>query len=303
MENILQDNRTDVTMNGSGQEDSKSLPNSPIDMQNSDGNREPCSQEKTRRYDHVVPNEIDQDIEMKVTDELKDFQVSEQKAKDVDSHMGTRIETTKALAVITPGDGSCFYHAISRYLRLNESKKEITILDLPTIVKKNVKEYEKKHQMFSHAEGRISKYMRHAINSFIYDNVNLLLRLFPLNNLFDDDVDVDVKTAREMLQSNAIESVSTDSEWAGTAQIFALSLMTWTPVCVWVKGIDQKYYILGTQTAIQLAEIERLFKEDFRLKAEFDVVMENVKTKNEKKNVIHLCLLYTSDAADECPAV
>lgn len=270
--------------------DSNSMSSNPTDdHMSSRGHPDSPFIQTSTSYDHVVPGEDDQQEGLKETVELQHDKENKPKHKEHYDEL-EQVETSKTLVIPTPSDGSCFYHAISRYLQVNERTNEIKIVDLQSIVKKNVKDYETKHQLFSHSEGKISKYLRHTINSFIYANVDLLLKLFHIKDLLDGDFNFDMKTAREMLQTNALQSVSQNTKWAGTAQIFVFSLMTLTPLCVWVKGVDHNYYVRGTQTAFQLAHIEKLFKEDFRLKSEFDAVTETVKIKNEKNTVINLLL-------------
>ena len=239
----------------------------------------------TNGYRHIIPNEAQDESDTKDTDRMN---ASNDRENQAYTYTSQTLENT--LIVPTPGDGSCFYHAISRYMTVNDRTKEITIIDLPARVTKNVKEYKKKHAQLMHTEGKISKYMRYTINSFIYDNVDLLVKLFPIGNLMDDDFDGDCKEACEMLKRNAIESTSSNSKWAGTAQLFALSLLTMTPLTVWVKGKDDNMYVRGTQTAFQLEEIKQNLKNDVQLQVQLNEARQDIRVRNDSDTMIHLLL-------------
>ena len=245
-----------------------------------------------QKYQHIIPNQAEDENDNKDTDHLKKVvQIdTEDIGKKVDSVTSKQLEKSQTLIVQNPSDGSCFYHAISRYINVNDRTNEITILDLPSMVKKNVKDYKTKHRNLLHAERKTSKYMRRMINSFIYDNADLLVRLFQIDNLTDDQYNGDLKDACNMLRNNAIESSSSDTKWAGTAQVFALSLLTMTPLTVWVKGIDDKMYVRGTQTAIQLDEMKQILSDDPQLQEELNEVLQTIRVRNDKNTGIHLLL-------------
>jgi len=274
------ENKSEMPVNTSGEENSEAMTSC-----QTDNNTAPSSASMMSSYDHAVPNQMDDDEEMKET-----FQNHEKKTDEEADHEIVKLDKSHALAVETPGDGSCFYHAISRYITVNDKTNDINILDLPSIVKKNVKDYEKKHKKFYASEHRVSKYLRQIINSFIYDNVDMLLQLIDVQNLLDDNHDVDMKTIKEMLQTTALESFSSDTKWAGTAQIFAFSLMTETPLSVWVGGFDNDFYVRGTATAFQLTDTEKLLRNNPRLQDKFDTALQNINVKNKYNTEIHIVL-------------
>ena len=271
--NSVSNNIKSATMN-----ESMCNTNSPTHSINFDENSVPNTNQS---YQHIIPNEAEDENVNKDTEYI---------AKQVDSDTSPNLEKSKTLIVQNPSDGSCFYHAISRYINVNDKTNEITILDLPSIVKKNVKDYKTKHKTFLAAEKKISKYMRQRINSFIYDNADLLVRLFPIDNLMDDQFYGDLKKACNMLKDNAIESSRSDTKWAGAAQVLALSLLTMTPLTVWVIGIDDKMYVRGTQTAIQLAEMKQILTDEPQLQEQLNQVLQTIRVRNVKNTGIHVLL-------------
>ena len=106
----------------------------------------------------------------------------------------------------------------------------------------------------------------------------------------DDQFNGDLKKACNMLKDNAIESSRSDTKWAGAAQVLALSLLTMTPLTVWVIGIDDKMYVRGTQTAIQLVEMEQNLTGKPRLQEELNEVLQTIRVRNDKNTGIHVLL-------------
>ena len=242
--------------------------------------------DSTKTYEHIIPNEA-QDDSKEVVDKQKSIEEIDQQT---DTDPGKIVEKSKTLVIPTPSDGSCFYHAISRYLNVNDRSNTVTILDLQSIVRKNVKDYESKHTILSQTEKKVSKDMRQRINAFIYDNVDLLVKLFPINNLMDDDFVGNDKKASDILKSISLESMSSDTKWAGTAQLFAFSLLTMTPIVVWVMGKNDKVYVKGTQTEHQLREMITFLQYNPDLQEELIKVQQSIKVKKHKNAVIHLLL-------------
>ena len=271
--NSVSNNTKSETMN-----ESMCNTNSPTHSNNSDENSVPNTNQS---YKHIIPNGAGDENDKKDTEYI---------GKQVDSDTSPNLEKSKTLIVQNPSDGSCFYHAIARYLNVNDRTNEITILDLPSIVKKNVKDYKTKHRHFLAAEKKISKDMRQRINSFIFDNADLLVRLFPIDNLMDDQFNGDFKKACNILKDNAIESSCSDTKWAGAAQVLAFSLLTMTPLTVWVIGIDDKMYVRGTQTAIQLAGMKQILTDEPQLQEELNEVLQTIRVRNDKNTGIHVLL-------------
>lgn len=170
------------------------------------------------------------------------------------------INKSQGLVIKTPGDGSCFYHAIARQIELKKSNTHIHILDLPSVIGKKRNEYAVKNAVLSQTQLKTSAYIRKWINEFILSNTDILL------NLFDDPLLLtESERPLETLKTNARRAISS-KDWAGNEQVYAFSLLTMTPFYMWTESTDTDCYVRAINTTHQLERLQVMAENDPELK-------------------------------------
>jgi len=179
------------------------------------------------------------------------------------------INKSQGLLVATPGDGSCFYHAIARQIELSQRNTHVHVLDLPTVIGEKRNEYAKRNAVLSPAQLKTSAFLRKWINEFIYHDADILLNIFDEGCMFTD-------TPLPMLRANAKRAVSTN-DWAGNEHMYALSLLTMTPFYMWMASTETDCYVRALNTTHQLERLRVLTENDPEL----------------NKRVMDICSRYT----------
>ena len=179
------------------------------------------------------------------------------------------IDKSQGLRVATPGDGSCFFYALSRQIELSQRNTHVHVLDLPTLIGEKRNEYAKRNETLSPSQKKTSAFLRKWINEFIYHDADILL------NLFDDAcMFTDMQLPR--LRANAKRAVSSN-DWAGNEHIYALSVLTMTPFYMWTESTENDCYIRALNTTHLLERLRVLTANDPAL----------------NKRVVDICSRYT----------